>query len=135
MSGLCCLIFGLSVELIGRNPSNMLRIRDKEEGSAINVEGSAITSEDPAITSEGSAIKKDDYVKESENLYPYWRIDISPVSFKMRVDTMIFSEKTFSLRCQLQIHDGVATLVFWLLFFMLKINDNNNNNNNNNTVL
>ena len=50
---------------------------------------------------------------------------------------MIFSEKTFSPRCQLQIHDGVATLVFWLLFFMLKINDNdnNNNNNNNNTVL
>ena len=46
---------------------------------------------------------------------------------------MIFSEKTFSPRCQLQIHDGVATLVFWLLFFMLKINDNNNNNNN--TVL
>ena len=44
---------------------------------------------------------------------------------------MIFSEKTFSPRCQLQIHDGVATLVFWLLFFMLKINDNNNNNNNN----
>ena len=42
---------------------------------------------------------------------------------------MIFSEKTFSPRCQLQIHDGVATLVFWLLFFMLKINDNNNNNN------
>ena len=48
---------------------------------------------------------------------------------------MIFSEKTFSPRCQLQIHDGVATLVFWLLFFMLKINDNNNNNNNNNTGL
>ena len=51
---------------------------------------------------------------------------------------MIFSEKTFSPRCQLQIHDGVATLVFWLLFFMLKINDNdnnNNNNNNNNTML
>ena len=48
---------------------------------------------------------------------------------------MIFSEKTFSPRCQLQIHDGVATLVFWLLFFMLKINDHNNNNNNNNTVL
>ena len=47
---------------------------------------------------------------------------------------MIFSEKTFSPRCQLQIHDGVATLVFWLLFFMLNINDNNNNNNNN-TVL
>ena len=47
---------------------------------------------------------------------------------------MIFSEKTFSPRCQLQIHDGVATLVFWLLFFMLKINDNNNNNNDN-TVL
>ena len=47
---------------------------------------------------------------------------------------MIFSEKTFSPRCQLQIHDGVATLVFWLLFFMLKINDNDNNNNNN-TVL
>ena len=43
---------------------------------------------------------------------------------------MIFSEKTFSPRCQLQIHDGVATLVFWLLFFMLKINDYNNNNNN-----
>ena len=43
---------------------------------------------------------------------------------------MIFSEKTFSPRCQLQIHDGVATLVFWviLLFFMLKINDNDNNN-------
>ena len=48
---------------------------------------------------------------------------------------MIFSEKTFSPRCQLQIHDGVATLVFWLLFFMLKINDYNNNNNNNNTGL
>ena len=49
---------------------------------------------------------------------------------------MIFSEKTFSPRCQLQIHDGVATIVFWviLLFFMLKINDNDNNNNNN-TVL
>ena len=47
---------------------------------------------------------------------------------------MILSEKTFSPRCQLQIHDGVATLVFWLLFFMLKINDNDNNNNNN-TVL
>ena len=48
---------------------------------------------------------------------------------------MIFSEKTFSPRCQLQIHDGVATHVFWLLFFMLKINDNDNNNHNNNTVL
>ena len=48
---------------------------------------------------------------------------------------MIFSEKTFSPHCQLQIHDGVATIVFWviLLFFMLKINDNDNNNNN--TVL
>ena len=72
VSGLFCLIFGLSVELIGRNPLNMLRIRDKEEGSAL---------------------KNDDSVKESENLYPYWRIDISPVSFKMRVETMIFSEK------------------------------------------
>ena len=48
---------------------------------------------------------------------------------------MIFSEKTFSPRCQLQIHDGVATHVFWLLFFMLKINDNDSNNHNNNTVL
>ena len=93
VSGLFCLIFGLSVELIGRNPLNMLRVRDKEEGSAMNAEGSVITSEDPAITSEGSALKNDDSVKESENLYPYWRIDISPVSFKMRVDTMIFSEK------------------------------------------
>ena len=45
----------------------MLRVRDKEEGSAINAEGSVITSEDSAITSEGSALKKDDYVKESEN--------------------------------------------------------------------
>ena len=62
-----CLIFGLSVELIGRNPLNMLRIRDKEEGSAMNAEGSVITSEDSAITSEGSALKKDDYVKEREN--------------------------------------------------------------------
>ena len=33
------LIFGLSVELIGRNPLNMLRVRDKEEGSAMNAEG------------------------------------------------------------------------------------------------
>ena len=93
VSGLFCLIFGLSVELIGRNPLNMLRISEKEEGSAMKAEGSVITSEDPAITSEGSALKNDDSVKESENLYPYWRIDISPVSFKMRVDTMIFSEK------------------------------------------
>ena len=31
---------------------------------------------------------------------------------------MIFSEKTFSRRCQLQIHDGVATLVFWLPFWL-----------------
>ena len=54
-----CLIFGLSVELIGRNPLNMLRIRDKEEGSAMNAEGSVITSEDSAITSEGSAIKNE----------------------------------------------------------------------------
>ena len=67
MSGLCCLIFGLSVELIGRNPSNMLRISEKEEGPAMNAEGSVITSEDSAITSEGSALKKDDYVKEREN--------------------------------------------------------------------
>ena len=67
VSGLFCLIFGLSVELIGRNPLNMLRIRDKEEGSAMNAEGSVITSEDSAITSEGSALKKDDYVKEREN--------------------------------------------------------------------
>ena len=54
------LIFGLSVELIGRNPLNMLRlIRDKEEGSAMTAEGSVITSEDSAITSEGSAIKNE----------------------------------------------------------------------------
>ena len=61
------LIFGLSVELIGRNPLNMLRVRDKEEGSAMNAEGSVITSEDSAITSEGSAIKNNDSVKEREN--------------------------------------------------------------------
>ena len=61
------LIFGLSVELIGRNPLNMLRVRDKEEGSAINAEGSVITSEDSAITSEGSAIRNENSVKESEN--------------------------------------------------------------------
>ena len=61
------LIFGLSVELIGRNPLNMLRVRDKEEGSAMNAEGSVITSEDSAITSEGSAIKNEDSVKENEN--------------------------------------------------------------------
>ena len=67
VSGLCCLIFGLSVELIGRNPLNMLRVRDKEEGSAINAEGSVITSEDSAITSEGSAIKNENSVKEREN--------------------------------------------------------------------
>ena len=60
------LIFGLSVELIGRNPLNMLRVRDKEEGSAINAEGSVITSED-SITSEGSAIKNENSVKEIEN--------------------------------------------------------------------
>ena len=78
VSGLFCLIFGLSVELIGRNPLNMLRISEKEEGSAMKAEGSVITSEDPAITSEGSALKNDDSVKESENLYLYWRIDISP---------------------------------------------------------
>ena len=65
VSGLC-LIFGLSVELIGRNPLNMLRIRDKEEGSAMNAEGSVITSEDSAITSEGSAIKNENSVKERE---------------------------------------------------------------------
>ena len=59
MSGLCCLIFGLSVELIGRNPSNMLRISEKEEGPTMNAEGSVITSEDSAITSEGSAIKNE----------------------------------------------------------------------------
>ena len=62
------LIFGLSVELIGRNPLNMLRVRDKEEGSAINAEGSVITSEDSAIISEGSVIKNDDSVKENENM-------------------------------------------------------------------
>ena len=45
----------------------MLRVRDKEEGSAMNAEGSVITSEDSAITSEGSALKKHDYVKEREN--------------------------------------------------------------------
>ena len=75
------LIFGLSVELIGRNPLNMLRVRDKEEGSAMDAEGSVITSEDSAITSEGSAItsegsaitsegsaiKNENSVKESEN--------------------------------------------------------------------
>ena len=60
------LIFGLSVELIGRNPLNMLR-RDKEEGSAINAEGSVVTNEDSAITSEGSSIKNEDSVKENEN--------------------------------------------------------------------
>ena len=60
------LIFGLSVELIGRNPLNMLRVRDKEEGSAINAEGSVITSED-SITSEGSAITNENSVKEIEN--------------------------------------------------------------------
>ena len=60
------LIFGLSVELIGRNPLNMLRVRDKEEGSAINAEGSVITSED-SITSDGSAIKNENSVKEIEN--------------------------------------------------------------------
>ena len=67
VSGLCCLIFGLSVELIGRNPLNMLKIRDKEEGSAMTAEGSVITSEDSAITSEGSAIKNENSVKEREN--------------------------------------------------------------------
>ena len=75
------LIFGLYVEFIGRNPLNMLRIRDKEEGSAMDAEGSVITSEDSAITSEGSAItsegsaitsegsaiKNENSVKESEN--------------------------------------------------------------------
>ena len=60
------LIFGLSVELIGRNPLNMLRVGNKEEGSAINAEGSVITSED-SITSEGSAIKNENSVKEIEN--------------------------------------------------------------------
>ena len=60
------LIFGLSVELIGRNPLNMLRVRDKEEGSAMNAEGSVITSED-SITSEGSAITNENSVKEIEN--------------------------------------------------------------------
>ena len=54
------LIFGPSVELIGRNPLKMLRIRDKEEGSAMTAEGSVITSE-------GSAIKNEDSVKEREN--------------------------------------------------------------------
>ena len=62
-----CLIFGLSVELIGRNPLKRLRVGDKEEGSAINAEGSVITSEGSAITSEGSALKNDDSVKEREN--------------------------------------------------------------------
>ena len=65
------LIFGLSVELIGRNPLNMLRVRDKEKGSAMTAECSVITSEDSAITSEGSALKKDDYVKERENSEGY----------------------------------------------------------------
>ena len=54
------LIFGLSVELIGRNPLNMLRVRDKEEGSAINAGGSVITSED-------SALKNENSLKENEN--------------------------------------------------------------------
>ena len=67
VSGLCCLIFGLSVELIGRNPLNMLKIRDKEKGSAMNAECSVITSEDSAITNEGSAIKNENSVKEREN--------------------------------------------------------------------
>ena len=61
------LIFGLSVELIGRNPLNMLRIRDKEEGSAMNAEDSVITSEDSAITSEGSALKN-----EWDRFFGYW---------------------------------------------------------------
>ena len=61
------LIFGLSVELIGRHPLNMLRVRDKGEGSAMNAEGSVITSEDSAITSEGSAIKNENSIKEIEN--------------------------------------------------------------------
>ena len=54
------LIFGLSVELIGRNPLNMLRVRDKEEGSAINAGGSVITSKD-------SALKNENSLKENEN--------------------------------------------------------------------
>ena len=63
------LIFGLSVELIGRNPLNMLSVRDKEEGSAINAEGSVITSEDSAkiLLLRGSALKNENSVKENEN--------------------------------------------------------------------
>ena len=61
------LIFGPSVEPIGRNPLKMLRIRDKEQGSAMTAEGSVITSEASAITSEGFAIKNEDSVKEREN--------------------------------------------------------------------
>ena len=45
----------------------MLKIRDKEEGSAMTAEGSVITSEDSAIMSEGSAIKNENSVKEREN--------------------------------------------------------------------
>ena len=60
------LIFGLSVELIGRNPLNMLRKSNKEEGSTINAEDSVVTKDDSAVVSEGSAIKNEDSVTESE---------------------------------------------------------------------
>ena len=83
------LIFGLSVELIGRNPLNMLRVRDKEEGSAMNAEGSVkTTSEDSAITSEGSAIKNENSVKErkTQREIHVWLIEVRSF-FRLLSDT------------------------------------------------
>ena len=85
------LIFGLSVELIGRNPLNMLRVRDKEEGSAINAGGSVITSED-------SALKNENSLKENENsegntcLSDWGEIVFSVIEWHW--DTVFFEEAT-----------------------------------------